>query len=84
MVGPHAPITLGNFCAGTNAILPTGGLARSASCLGVPDFQKRSSFVKVNATGFAALAPTAIELADYEGFPAHAAAVRRRLADKPS
>ena len=63
---------------------PTGGLARSASCLGVPDFQKRSSFVKVNEAGFAALAPTAIELADYEGFPAHAAAVRRRLADKPS
>ncbi len=79
MLGEFAPITLGNFCAGTNAILPTGGLARSASCLGVPDFQKRSSFVQVNEAGFAALAPTAIALADYEGFPAHSAAVRRRL-----
>lgn len=80
MLGPHAPITLGNFCAGVNAILPTGGLARSASCLGVPDFQKRTSFVQVDAEGFAALAPIAIALAEYEGFPAHAAAVRRRLA----
>jgi len=79
MMGPYAPITLGNFCAGANAILPTGGLARSASCLGVPDFQKRSSFVHVTREGFDALAPVAATLADYEGFPAHAAAVRRRM-----
>ncbi len=79
MMGAYAPITLGNFCAGTNAILPTGGLARSASCLGVPDFQKRSSFVSVTREGFDKLAPTAVTLADYEGFPAHAAAVRRRM-----
>jgi histidinol dehydrogenase len=82
MLGPYAPITLGNFCAGTNAILPTGGRARSASCLGVPDFQKRMSFVAVNAEGFAQLASAAIALADYEGFPAHAAAVRYRLKDQ--
>ena len=79
MVGAYAPITLGNFCAGTNAILPTGGLARAASCLGVPDFQKRSSFLMVNKSGFDKLAPTAATLADYEGFPAHAAAVRARM-----
>lgn len=79
MIGKFAPITLGNFCAGTNAILPTGGLAHSHSCLGVPDFQKRSSFVQVTEEGFRALAPTAATLADYEGFPAHAQAVRRRL-----
>lgn len=78
MVGVYAPITLGNFCAGTNAILPTGGLARSASCLGVPDFQKRSSFLRVDREGFDALAPTAELLAEYEGFPAHVAAVRSR------
>jgi histidinol dehydrogenase len=79
LMGHYAPITLGNFCAGTNAILPTGGLAKSASCLGVADFQKRSSFVQVNAQGFEALADTAIALADYEGFPAHSDAVRERL-----
>jgi histidinol dehydrogenase len=79
MIGKFAPITLGNFCAGTNAILPTGGLAASHSCLGVPDFQKRSSFVHVTEEGFRTLAPTAATLADYEGFPAHALAVRRRL-----
>ncbi len=79
MLGEHAPITIGNFVAGTNAILPTGGLARSASCLGVPDFQKRSSYVLTTREGFERLAPAAIELADYEGFPAHAAAARRRL-----
>ncbi len=79
MMGVHAPITLGNFCAGTNAILPTGGMARSASCLGVPDFQKRTSFVQATKEGFDTLAPTAVTLADYEGFPAHSAAVRRRM-----
>lgn len=79
MMGRFAPIPLGNFVAGTNAILPTGGLARSASCLGVADFQKRSSFVSVTQEGFDILAPAAIELADYEGFPAHADAVRSRL-----
>ncbi|MEN0079560.1 MAG: histidinol dehydrogenase, partial [Pseudomonadota bacterium] len=71
MLGALAPITLGNFVAGSNAILPTGGLARSRSCLGVPDFQKRSSFVEIDQAGFDALAPAAITLAEYEGFPAH-------------
>ncbi len=79
MMGPHAPITLGNFVAGSNAILPTGGLARSASCLGVPDFQKRTSYVFADEAAFARFGPTAAVLADYEGFPAHAAAIRRRL-----
>ncbi len=68
-MGHFAPITLGNFCAGTNAILPTGGLAKSASCLGVADFQKRMSFVQVNSAGFDALAETAATLADYEDSP---------------
>lgn len=83
MLGSHAPITLGNFVAGSNAILPTGGLARSRSCLGVPDFQKRSSFVHVDQQGFDAIAPAAVTLAEYEGFPAHAAAVRARYKDTP-
>ncbi|MEM9739370.1 MAG: histidinol dehydrogenase [Pseudomonadota bacterium] len=82
MLGSLAPITLGNFVAGSNAILPTGGLARSRSCLGVPDFQKRSSFVHVNQEGFDAIAPAAVTLAEYEGFPAHAAAVKARFQDK--
>jgi len=81
MLGSLAPITLGNFVAGSNAILPTGGLARSRSCLGVPDFQKRSSFVHVDQTGFDAIAPAAVTLAEYEGFPAHAAAVKARFKD---
>ncbi|MGH6815816.1 MAG: histidinol dehydrogenase, partial [Hyphomicrobiaceae bacterium] len=78
LMGAYTPIVLGNFCAGSNAILPTGGLARSASCLGVADFQKRSSYVHVDRAGFARLGPVAATLADYEGFPAHAAAVRMR------
>jgi histidinol dehydrogenase len=78
MVGEYSPITLGNFCAGSNAILPTGGLAKSRSCLGVQDFQKRTSYVHVNKQGFDALSPVAVTLAEYEGFPAHANAVRAR------
>ncbi len=78
MLGQYTPITFGNFCAGSNAILPTGGLAKSRSCLGVQDFQKRSSYVHVTEQGFSKLSGPAVTLAEYEGFSAHAEAVRAR------
>lgn len=76
LLGPHASIAVGNYVAGVNAILPTGGFARSYSCVGVEDFVKRSSFAYVSASGAPAVAEAAATLADYEGFPAHARAAR--------
>ncbi|MFH1538545.1 MAG: histidinol dehydrogenase [bacterium] len=78
LLGPHAPITMGNFCAGVNAILPSGGFARTFSGVSVRDFLKYSSVAYLTREGFDRLAATAAALADYEGFPAHAQAVRIR------
>jgi histidinol dehydrogenase len=72
LLGEYTSIPFGNFAIGVNAILPTGGTARSYSCTGVHDFLKRSSFAYVSAEGAARLGPIATELARYEGFPAHA------------
>lgn len=82
LLGEHTPITLGNFCLGVDAILPTGGFARSFSGVTVYDFLKRSSIGYATKQGFDALAVTAKTLADYEGFPAHARAVEKRMAAK--
>lgn len=76
LLGENTSIAFGNFAIGVNAILPTGGFARSYSCVGVEDFLKRSSFAYVSKDGVKAIGPVALELAQYEGFPSHAQAVR--------
>ena len=78
LIGEATPVPLGNFAIGVNAVLPTGGFARSYSATSLHDFQKRTSLAYVSRAGFARLAGTVTTLADTEGFPAHAAAVRRR------
>jgi len=78
LLGPFTPITLGNFVLGPNCVLPTGGWARSFGPLSVTDFMKRSSIGYVTAGAYPALARPAMLLAEYEGFPAHAAALRAR------
>lgn len=75
LLGPHTPSVLANYVIGPSHVLPTGGAARSASPLGVHDFLKRSSLVRVSEAGYAALAPHARAFAAYEGFDAHANAV---------
>lgn len=79
LIGPNTPITVGNFCLGVDAILPTGGFARSYSGVSVYDFLKRTSIGYATEQGLKSLAPTAVTLADYEGFPAHARALRGRM-----
>ena len=79
LLGERTSIAFGNFVIGVNAILPTGGFARSYSCVGVSDFLKRSSFAYVSSEGAAVIGPAAIELARYEGFPAHAQAAAHAL-----
>ncbi len=78
LLGPHAPITIGNFVLGVNAILPTGGFAKTFSCVTVFDFLKRSSMGWLTQQGYNDLKETALRFATYEGFPAHAAAIAKR------
>ena len=75
LLGPHCPITLGNFSLGVNAILPTGGFAHTFSCVSVFDFLKRSSFAYASQSGANRISESARVLAEFEGFPAHAKAI---------
>jgi len=80
-LGPNAPAALGDYVAGPNHVLPTGGTARFFSPLGVYDFVKRTSLVTATHAGLQRLAPTVARLAALEGYEAHAAAVRCRFAN---
>ena len=77
-VGAHSSEVVGDYCAGPNHVLPTGGAARFASPLGVYDFQKRSSIIHCSAEGARELAGIAACLAEAEGLFAHAASARCR------
>lgn len=79
LLGSFTPGTLANYSIGPNAILPTSGFARTASALSVRDFTRRMSYSRVDEEGFQDLAPKTLVLAEYEGFAAHAAALKHRL-----
>jgi histidinol dehydrogenase len=81
-LGPFAPAPLGDYLAGPNHVLPTGGTARFFSPLGVYDFVKRTSVVSATRDGLRRLAPAIERLAALEGYDAHAAAVRCRFAPR--
>ncbi len=78
LIGPYTPYCTGNYCVGTNAILPTGGFAHTFSCTSVFDFLKRTGLAYVTAEGYASVSETTRRLAQFEGFPAHANAVTER------
>lgn len=79
LLGPYSPIAMSNYNLGLNAILPTGGSAKTHSSVSVFDFLKRSGVGYLNREGFDHLKNAACLLADYEGFPAHAMVVRKRM-----
>jgi histidinol dehydrogenase len=79
-VGDQTPEALGDYLAGPNHVLPTGGTARFASPLGDYDFIKRTSVIVGNRGALRRLGPTVERLAALEGLDAHGLAVRRRLA----
>src|SRR5215472_5050690 len=81
-LGRHTPEAIGDYIAGPNHVLPTARSARFASGLGVLDFVKRTSLVRCDPVGFAALGPAAIRLAEAEGFEAHAMSLSIRLPDQ--
>ena len=78
-LGRHSSEALGDYCAGPNHVLPTSGTARFSSPLGVYDFQKRSSIIRVSAAGAQTLGRIAVTLARGEGLPAHARAAEMRI-----
>jgi histidinol dehydrogenase len=78
-VGPHAPVSLGDYCAGSNHVLPTGCTARHASGLSVQSFLKGVHLVEYTEQALADVAPHVLALAEAEDLPAHGAAVAARF-----
>jgi len=78
-IGHYTSESLGDYCAGPNHVLPTSGSARFSSPLGVYDFQKRTSLIKVSQVGAQTLGRIAATLAHGEGLPAHARSAEFRL-----
>ena len=78
-LGDHTPEALGDYCSGTNHVLPTGGAAAAWSGVSVASFQNFVSVQSATAAGIAAIGPDAVVLAEAEGLEAHANAVRLRL-----
>lgn len=77
-LGHFTPEAIGDYAAGPNHVLPTGGTARFFSPLGVYDFYKRTSLISCNKASLKTLAEPVINIAEIEGFYAHAEAVRIR------
>ncbi|MEC9376196.1 MAG: histidinol dehydrogenase, partial [Pseudomonadota bacterium] len=78
-LGPFSPEAVGDYCSGTNHVLPTYGYARSYSGLSVSAFQKQISVQELNEKGIRALQPTVSTLARLEGLDAHARAAEVRI-----
>jgi histidinol dehydrogenase len=79
-LGMWTPETMGDYCSGTNHVLPTYGFARAYSGLSLWDFMKRITIQELSAEGLKDLGPTAVTIAELEGLDAHANAVQVRLA----
>lgn len=78
-MGHHCPEAAGDYLAGPNHTLPTGGTARFFSPLGVDDFVKKSSIISFSKTGLERLGPAIVQLAELEGLQAHGRSVSIRL-----
>lgn len=80
-VGPNSPVPLGDYIAGSNHVLPTGGTARFTSGLGVISFLRAVSVVEYDAEALKVVADRVVALADAEDLPAHGEAIRARFED---
>ncbi|HDQ14338.1 MAG TPA: histidinol dehydrogenase [Sediminispirochaeta sp.] len=78
LLGPHLPFSAANYLTGVNAVLPTGGWAKTYSPVSVRDFIKYSSVVYAERQAYDDFAEHTRRIAEYEGFHTHAAAIRRR------
>jgi histidinol dehydrogenase len=82
--GPFAPVSLGDYLAGSNHVLPTGGTARHSGGLSVLSFLRCVHLVECDRAALAAAAPYIDALGAAEDLPGHVAAVRARVASAPS
>jgi histidinol dehydrogenase len=78
-VGQWTPESVGDYCSGTNHVLPTYGYARSYSGLSLDQFMRGMTVQELTRDGLAGLSEAVVTLAGLEGLDAHAAAVTRRL-----
>lgn len=81
LIGQHTPFSAANFVIGCPASLPTSGFAAVSSGITADAFLKRTAVARADERALRRMAPSIVALADHEGFPAHAAAIRRRIAD---
>jgi histidinol dehydrogenase len=77
-VGPHTPVSLGDYAAGSNHVLPTGGTCRHSAGLSVQTFLRGVSLVEYDAAALAEVAGHVVTLANAEDLPAHANAITVR------
>jgi len=82
-LGDYTPEALGDYCSGTNHVLPTAGAARAYSGVSVASFQNQISVQAASAEGIAGIGPCALVMARAEGLEAHANAVALRLGAAP-
>ena len=78
LLGDNTPFSIANYSVGANAVLPTGGNARTYSAISVRDFIKYSSVVYVTGDGLEGMKDHVTILADYEGFETHGDALKKR------
>ncbi|WP_157002653.1 histidinol dehydrogenase [Agromyces laixinhei] len=80
-VGPYSPVSLGDYAAGSNHVLPTGGQARHASGLSAATFLRPQQIVRYDEAALREVAPVIAALSAEENLPAHGAAVTARFSD---
>ncbi len=83
-IGRFSPVSLGDYSAGSNHVLPTGGCACHSSGLSVHTFLRGLHFIEYNEEAFTDILPTVITLANSEDLPAHGEAMSARLEGKSS
>ena len=80
-IGPWAPVSLGDYCAGSNHVLPTGGCARHSAGLSVQTFLRGVHLVEYTEDALREVADRVVTLATAEDLPAHGQAVTARFRD---
>lgn len=82
-IGPYSPVSLGDYAAGSNHVLPTGGQARHASGLSAATFLRPQQVVRYDERALREVAPVIATLSAEENLPAHGEAVTARFGDRP-
>src|SRR5690606_18358969 len=81
-LGPHTPVSLGDYAAGSNHVLPTGGQARRVAGLGAATFLRPQQVVRYDRAALAQVRDEVTALAAAEGLPAHGEAIEARFEDR--